>query len=181
MVFASFQNLPIGYRDARINYATVTRYRQVRLCRIFRWQWCWWQRYVGDFMLMTDLRCWWQNHYVDDFFFVMLGIFSMYLICHQHRCHLIFIMAMMKRILHRFDLVNWASREVALTVDHLFDIFFLTFSCVWFSVSIKLAPLCIGLVIFSLTFVGFSRSIHPMCDHGISIAVINVLCLVNLS
>ena len=22
---------------------------------------------VGDFMMVTDLRCWWQNHYVDDF------------------------------------------------------------------------------------------------------------------
>ena len=68
----------------------------------------------------------------------------------------IFIVVVKKRFLHRFDFVNWASREVARTVDHLFDIFFLTFSCVWFSVSIKLAPLCIGLVIFSLTLVGFS-------------------------
>ena len=42
------------------------------------WQWCWWHRYLGDFMMVTDLRCWWQNHYVDDFFFVMLVIFSMY-------------------------------------------------------------------------------------------------------
>ena len=33
-----------------------------------RWQWCWWHRYVGDFMMVTDLRCWWQNHYVGDFF-----------------------------------------------------------------------------------------------------------------
>ena len=32
------------------------------------WQWCWWHRYVGNFMMMTDLRCWWQNHYVGDFF-----------------------------------------------------------------------------------------------------------------
>ena len=30
-------------------------------------QWSWWQRYVGDFIMMTDLRCWWQNHYVGDF------------------------------------------------------------------------------------------------------------------
>ena len=33
-----------------------------------RWQWCWWHRYVGDFMMVTDFRCWWQNHYVGDFF-----------------------------------------------------------------------------------------------------------------
>ena len=33
----------------------------------WRWQWCWWHRYVGDFMMVTDLRCWWQNHYVGDF------------------------------------------------------------------------------------------------------------------
>ena len=33
-----------------------------------RWQWFWWERYVGDVMMMTDLRCWWQNHYVGDFF-----------------------------------------------------------------------------------------------------------------
>ena len=24
--------------------------------------------YVGDFMMVTDLRSWWQNHYVGDFF-----------------------------------------------------------------------------------------------------------------
>ena len=34
-------------------------------------------------MMLTDLRCWGQNHYVGDFF-VMLLIFSMYLIGHQH-------------------------------------------------------------------------------------------------
>ena len=33
-----------------------------------RWQWGWWHRYVGDFMMVTDFRCWWQNHYVGDFF-----------------------------------------------------------------------------------------------------------------
>ena len=32
------------------------------------WQWCWWHRYVGDFMMVTDLKCWWQNHYAGDFF-----------------------------------------------------------------------------------------------------------------
>ena len=32
------------------------------------WQWCWWHRYVGDFTMVTDLRCWWQNHFVGDFF-----------------------------------------------------------------------------------------------------------------
>ena len=32
------------------------------------WQWCWWHRYVGDFMMVTDFICWWQNHYVGDFF-----------------------------------------------------------------------------------------------------------------
>ena len=34
---------------------------------IFRWQWCWWHRYVSDFMMVTDFRCWW-NHYVGDCF-----------------------------------------------------------------------------------------------------------------
>ena len=34
----------------------------------FRWQSCWWHRYVGDFMMGTYFRCWWQNHYVGDFF-----------------------------------------------------------------------------------------------------------------
>ena len=33
-----------------------------------RWHWCWWHLYVGDFMLVTDLRCWWRKHYVGDFF-----------------------------------------------------------------------------------------------------------------
>ena len=32
-----------------------------------RWQWCLWQHYVGDFMMVTDLRCLRQNHYVGDF------------------------------------------------------------------------------------------------------------------
>ena len=32
------------------------------------WQWCWWHRYVSDFMIITDLRCQWQNHYIGDFF-----------------------------------------------------------------------------------------------------------------
>jgi len=48
--------------------------------RLNWWQWCWWHRYIGDFMMVTDFRCWWQNHYVSDFS-VMLVIFS---ICHQH-------------------------------------------------------------------------------------------------
>ena len=26
--------------------------------KYFRWQWCWWHRYVGDFMVVTDFRCW---------------------------------------------------------------------------------------------------------------------------
>ena len=32
------------------------------------WHWCWWHRYVGDFMIVTDFRCWWQNHYFGEFF-----------------------------------------------------------------------------------------------------------------
>ena len=28
---------------------------------------CHWQRYVDDFMMLTDLRSWWQNYYVGDF------------------------------------------------------------------------------------------------------------------
>ena len=32
-----------------------------------RWQWCWWHRDFGDFMMTTDFRCWWKNHYVGDF------------------------------------------------------------------------------------------------------------------
>ena len=41
---------------------------KVSFLSLNRWQWCWWHRYVGDFMMVTDLRCWWQNHYVGDFF-----------------------------------------------------------------------------------------------------------------
>lgn len=29
-------------------------------------QWCWWQCYVGDFLMITRFR-WWQNHYVVQF------------------------------------------------------------------------------------------------------------------
>ena len=35
---------------------------------LFRWQWRWWHRYVGHFMMVTDFRSWWQNHYVGDLF-----------------------------------------------------------------------------------------------------------------
>ena len=47
------------------------------------WQWCRWHRYIGDFMMVTDLRCWWQNHYVGDF----LNVFNQSptsQTCHQH-------------------------------------------------------------------------------------------------
>ena len=37
-----------------------------RVIKTTRRQWCWWQRYVGVFMQVTDLRCWWQNHYSGD-------------------------------------------------------------------------------------------------------------------
>ena len=54
------------------------------------WQWCWWHRYIGDFMMVTDFRCWWQNHYVGDFF-LYVGDFLNVLnrsptpqTCHQH-------------------------------------------------------------------------------------------------
>ena len=54
------------------------------------WQWCWWHRYVGDFMMVTDFRYWWQNHYVGDFF-RYIGDFLNVLnrsptsqTCHQH-------------------------------------------------------------------------------------------------
>ena len=53
------------------------------------WQWCWWQRYVDNFMMVTDLRCWWQNHYVGDFFPYVGDFFNVSnqsptsLTCHQ--------------------------------------------------------------------------------------------------
>ena len=35
---------------------------------IFQWQLCWWHRYVGDYMMVTDLRFWWRCfRYVDVF------------------------------------------------------------------------------------------------------------------
>ena len=58
--------------------------------RLWGWQWCWWHRYVGDFMMATDFRCWWQNHYVGDLF-RYVGDFLNVLnrsptsqTCHQH-------------------------------------------------------------------------------------------------
>ena len=38
-----------------------------RVGKIRGWQWCWWHRYFGDLILMTDLRCCWENQYVGDF------------------------------------------------------------------------------------------------------------------
>ena len=46
----------------------VTIVTKTSVSAMSRCQWCWWHRYVGDFMMVTDLRCWWQNHYVGDFF-----------------------------------------------------------------------------------------------------------------
>ena len=31
-------------------------------------QWCWWQWSVGDFEMVTVLRCWWQNNNIGYFF-----------------------------------------------------------------------------------------------------------------
>ena len=49
-----------------------------------------WHFYVGDFTMVTDLRCWWQNHYFGDFF-RYVGDFLNVLnrsptsqTCHQH-------------------------------------------------------------------------------------------------
>jgi len=39
------------------------------------WQWCWWHLYVGDFMIVSDLRCWWQNHYVGPTIWRLFSIF----------------------------------------------------------------------------------------------------------
>ena len=57
---------------------------------LWRWQWCWWHRYVGDFMMVTVYRCWWQNHNACDFF-RYIGDFLNVLnrsptsqTCHQH-------------------------------------------------------------------------------------------------
>ena len=45
---------------------------------------------VGEFMMVTDLRCWWRNHYVGDIF-LYVGDFPNVLYrsptsqtCHQH-------------------------------------------------------------------------------------------------
>ena len=46
---------------------------------------CWWHRYVGDFMMVTDFRCRWQNRYVCDFLNV-LNRSPTSQTCHQHIC-----------------------------------------------------------------------------------------------
>ena len=52
------------------------------------WQWCWWHCHVGDFNMVTDLRCWWQNHYVGDSlcgdFLNVLNRSPTSQTCHQH-------------------------------------------------------------------------------------------------
>ena len=71
--------------------------------QLWGWQWCWWHRYAGEFMMVTDLRCWWQNHYVGDFFSLcwwfsqcnksvtnISNLSSTHLVSnihHQHRCN----------------------------------------------------------------------------------------------
>ena len=45
---------------------------------------------VGDFMMVTDLRCCWQNHYVGDFFRYVCNFLNVLnrsptsQTCHQH-------------------------------------------------------------------------------------------------
>ena len=55
------------------------------------WQWCWWHRYVGGFMMVTDFRCWWQNHFCVFWLFLLCWWFFNVLnwsptsqTCHQH-------------------------------------------------------------------------------------------------
>ena len=48
-----------------------------KIDEVTRWLWCWWHRYVGDLLMVTDLRCWGRIIMLVTFF-VMLVIFSMY-------------------------------------------------------------------------------------------------------
>ena len=63
----------------------------------WRWQWCWWHRYVDDLMMLTDLKCWLYFQ-----FFVCWRLFSLRCnflnvldrssnIRHQQRCNHFFI------------------------------------------------------------------------------------------
>ena len=93
MVFSDFGNRIIMLVTFRIQRIT---HQHFKIVTNFNnrwngwWQWCWWQRYVGDFMMLTDLRCWWQNHYVGDFFryvgdfFNVLNLSPTSWIGHQH-------------------------------------------------------------------------------------------------
>ena len=59
------------------------------LSDVFWWQWCWWHRYVSDFMIVTDLRCLCQNHFLALFGYVrdFINVFNRSptsQICHQH-------------------------------------------------------------------------------------------------
>ena len=49
-----------------------------------RLQSCWWQCYVGDFIMAIVLWCWWQNYYVGDFFCHVGDFFNVKKIGHQH-------------------------------------------------------------------------------------------------
>ena len=48
---------------------------------IFWWQWCWWQEYVDDFIMATDLRCW--RRFSLSVFFNLLNSSPTSQICHQ--------------------------------------------------------------------------------------------------
>ena len=79
---SSIVRVPFSFQKCPVNFnSTIAEYR---------WQWCWWHRYVGHFMMVTDLRCWWQNHYVGDFvryvgdFPNVLNRSSTSQTCHQH-------------------------------------------------------------------------------------------------
>ena len=48
-------------------------------------QWCWWQRYVDKFLMVTNLRCRWQNHTNRQCWWSSVILVSFWmLIGHQH-------------------------------------------------------------------------------------------------
>ena len=57
------------YRHSYQQKVTNVHLTPTSMWPISRLHWYCWQRYVSDFMLMTDKKCWWQTHHVGVFFY----------------------------------------------------------------------------------------------------------------
>ena len=76
-VIGSVEELILPRLSTIDNIWVSNKSQKVYFCSMsLRLQWCWWPRYVGDFMMATESICWRLFHYIGDFWMNRIG--------HQH-------------------------------------------------------------------------------------------------